>query len=101
MKGKTKLIGLMAGIVAVVVVVFIVYTNTASFQRSWKSVKSDFGNGLNREVIVYDAVGNELYHQTGKFDIEFYDDRIMYDDENGNRHNIYFKTGTVIVNELD
>lgn len=99
MKRKIGL-GIGGGVLVFIILMFVIMLNTASGQRWLKSMQSDFGNGLNREIIVYDAVGNEIYHQTGKFDIEFYDDRIMYDDEKGNRHNIYFKTGTVIVNEL-
>ena len=97
-----KAIPVTVGVVALIIVFIAIYTNTASFQRSLKSVKSDFGNGLMREIIVYDSIGDEIYRQKGKFDIEYNgDDRVMYDDEQGNRHNIYFKTGTVIVNEVD
>ena len=73
----------------------------ASMQRSMKTLSSEFGNGLKREIIVYDAVGNELFKQTGKFDVEYENERILYDDEQGNRHVIYFKDGTVIVNEVE
>ena len=46
--------------------------------------------------------GDLIHEYTGKFDIEFNDnERILFDDENGNRHVIYFKTGTVIVDEVD
>ena len=93
--------GVSGGAILFIIIVLVIVLNTASGHRWMKSVQSDFGNGLTREIVVYDAVGNEIYSQTGKFDIEFYDDRIMYDDENGNRHNIYFKTGTVIVNEVE
>lgn len=101
MDGKKKAGIILGSIVAVMIVVIAIMYNTASFQRGLKSLKSDFGNGLTREIIVYDAVGDEIYRQTGKFDIEYYDDRIMYDDDQGHRHNIYFMTGTVIVNELE
>ena len=51
---------------------------------------------------VYDAVGNLLQEYEGRFDVDFNGDeqRILFDDENGKRHVIYFKTGTVIVEEV-
>ena len=73
----------------------------ASIKREMKSLSSEFGNGLKREIIVYDAVGNELFKQTGKFDVEYENECILYDDEQGNRHVIYFKDGTVIINEVE
>ena len=72
----------------------------SSVDRSLKNIQSDFGDGLLREVIVYDSVGNEIFRQKGKFDIDYDDERILYDDENNLRHVIYFKNGIVIVNEL-
>lgn len=79
----------------------IIFSGCASLNRGVKTITSDFNGGLNREVIVYDAVGNELFIQTGKFDVDYENERILYDDERGNRHVIYFKTGTVVVNEVD
>ena len=72
----------------------------ASCSRMQKSLQSVMGNGLNREIIVYDAVGNEIFRQTGKFDVEYSTERVLYDDENEHRHTIYFKNGIVIVNEI-
>ena len=36
----------------------------------------------------------------GRFDIEYDDDRILFDDEDGLRHIIYYPTGNVIVDEV-
>lgn len=72
---------------------------TESGKREQKSFKSNVSGGIEREVKVYDAVGNELEHFDGKFDVDFSEERIIFDDQNGKRHTIYFKTGTVIVNE--
>ena len=66
-----------------------------------KTQDSNFNNGIEREVIVYDMDGDIIQTYTGKFDIEYEDERILFDDENGLRHVIYFKTGTVIVNEIE
>jgi len=35
----------------------------------------------------------------GKFDIDHDDNRIIFDDEQGKRHVIYYPTGTVVVDE--
>ena len=55
-----------------------------------------------RSVKVYDAIGNLLQEYEGKFDVDFNGDeqRILFDDEKGQRHVIYFKTGTIIVEEV-
>lgn len=76
------------------------YSNTEAGKRAMKTQDSNFNNGIEREVIVYDMDGDIIQTYTGKFDIEYEDERILFDDENGLRHVIYFKTGTVIVNEI-
>ena len=74
--------------------------NTESGKRALKTQNSNFNAGIEREVIVYDMNGHELERFQGKFDVDYTNDRVMFDDENGNRHIIYFKSGTVIVNEI-
>lgn len=76
------------------------YTSTESGKRAVKSQDSNFHGGIEREVIVYDMDGDEIERFRGRFDVDYSDERIMFDDENGNRHVIYFKSGTVIVNEI-
>ena len=77
------------------------YSSTEAGKRDMKTQDSNFNNGIEREVIVYDMDGDIIQTYTGKFDIEYEDERILFDDENGLRHVIYFKTGTVIVNEIE
>ena len=60
-----------------------------------------FDYDLKREIIVYDAVGNELVRQANAFDVEYENERVLYSDEQGNQHIICFKTGTVIINEVE
>lgn len=76
------------------------YTSTEEGKRALKTQDSNFNGGITREVMVYDMDGDLLAEYRGKFDIEYSDERIMFDDENGQRHIIYFKSGTVVVNEL-
>ena len=91
--------------VSAVLVVFVLigmlfyYNNTAAGKRAYKSQESNFNYGIERTVEVYDATGNLLKTYNGKFDIDYDDNRIIFDDENGKRHVIYYPTGTVIVDE--
>ena len=80
----------------------IVYSNTAAGQRAYKDQQSNFNvNQITREVTVYDINGNVITTYTGKFDIETDNEKyILFDDEDGLRHIIYYTTGTVIVNEI-
>lgn len=77
------------------------YNNTASGQRAIKTQESNLNNGISRSVEVYDATGNLIKTYDGKFDIDYDDDRIIFDDEHGKRHVIYYPTGTVIIDEVD
>ena len=43
--------------------------------------------------------GDLIQEYEGKFDIEYNEHRIKFDDENGKRHLIYHDTGTVIIDE--
>lgn len=80
------------------------YNSTAAGQRAIKTQKSEFGDGIPREITVYDMQGDVLEHYEGKFDIDFNSDqsgeRIVFDDEEGLRHVIYPGGGIVIVNEV-
>ena len=77
------------------------YQNTESGKRALKTQKSNLSGGITREVKVYDVEGDLIAQYKGKFDIEYDDDRILFDDENGNRHVIYYPTGNVIVDEVE
>lgn len=102
---NTKIVNIILTIPIILIVfgfVFWWYNGTESGKRSAKTWQSNIDSGITRQVRVYDMEGDLLQEYTGKFDIEFNDnERILFDDENGNRHVIYFKTGTVIVDEVD
>jgi hypothetical protein len=76
------------------------YTSTASGLRAVKTQDSEFNNGIERQILVYDMDGDVIEEFRGKFDVEYTDERILFDDETGCRHIIYFKSGTVVVNEI-
>lgn len=68
--------------------------------RSCKDMDSNFNGGLHRTVKVYDIEGELVAEYTGKFDIETdHSTYILWDDEYGKRHIIYFSTFNVIIDE--
>lgn len=89
--------------IAFIVIVFgamlFYYNATASGKRAFKSQKSELENGIERVVTVYDMEGDVIKVYDGKFDITYDNDRILFDDEQGKRHVIYYPTGTVTVDE--
>ena len=80
------------------------YNNTAAGQRDLKSQRSELGDGITRELTVYDMQGEVIETYKGKFDIDFSSsqsgERIVFDDEQGIRHVIYPGGGIVIINEV-
>ena len=75
------------------------YNNTESGKRALKSQESNFNSGIERAVTIYDVNGKVIKQYEGKFDVEYDDDRILFDDENGKRHVVYYTTGTVAIDE--
>ena len=76
------------------------YIKTESGARAIKTEQINLNGGIRRTVKVYSATGNLIKEYEGTFDIEYDDDRILFDDENGLRHIIYYPTGTVIIDEM-
>ena len=90
---KKILLTLLVGILAVGT------TGCASWERSKKNWSSELGNGLERTIKVYSATGELIETYEGKFDVKYKDGRVLFDDENGERHVIYFENGTVLADE--
>lgn len=102
-EGKIIAIALLVGIIICGIMWGITawyYNNTEEGKRAFKTQQSNFNGGITREVKVYDVEGDLIAEYKGKFDIEYDDDRILFDDENGNRHIIYYPTGNVIIDEI-
>lgn len=77
--------------------------NTADGARALKDQRSNFSNGLNREITVLAADGREIFYYKGKCDIEsdHTDNYILFEDEEGLRRVIYYGiTDTVLIMEL-
>lgn len=80
-----------------------VYMKTETGKRALKDQQSNFNNGIERIVNVYDVSGELIKQYEGKFDIEVSNSSgtpyIVFDDDKGKRHIIYYTTGTIIVDE--
>ena len=81
----------------------IFYLNTESGKRAVKDMQSELGNGIRRTVQVYDINGELIKEYEGKFDVETGNAEtapyIVFDDENGKRHIVYYTTGTILIDE--
>ena len=79
------------------------YLNTETGKRAIKDMKSELGGGIHRIVSVYDVSGDLIQQYEGKFDIETGNQSgapyIVFDDENGKRHIVYYTTGTILIDE--
>lgn len=65
------------------------FNNTASGQRALIDQKSNFGNGLERDIIVYTADGHIIREFHGKIDIEGNDGGYVLFDFEGKRYTYY------------
>ena len=90
----------MCAILCLAILCLALCSCTEACDRYVKDFESDFGGGLPRTVSVYDLSGNLVKEYTGKFDIET-DNKsyILWDDEMGKRHIIYFSTFNIIIDE--
>ena len=57
------------------------FNGTESGKRAMKTQASNFGGGIERKITVFDVQGDVIAEYEGKFDIEYDDDRILFDDE--------------------
>ena len=94
--------GLIALIICVPIGIFFGwwYSNTESGKRAIKTQESNFQGGIERKVEEYDMNGSLIKSYQGKFDVDYNECRIIFDDEKGLRHIIYYPTGTVIIDEI-
>lgn len=75
------------------------YKNTERGKRAFKTQESNLDGGLERVVKVYDMNGELIVEYEGKFDVTHDSNRLLFDDENGKRHTVYYSTGTVTIDE--
>ena len=70
--------------ITVMCILCILMCGCASLERECKSCKSDLSGGLDRIVIVYDLMGNEMARYEGKIDLATEDGCIQFE-YNGKR----------------
>lgn len=97
---KVTLISIGTGVLIIILALMLYFNISESGKRDIKSIKSDLGGGITRVVTVYDVEGDVIAEYKGKFDVEYNDNRILFDDENGLRHIIYYSTGNIIIDEI-
>jgi hypothetical protein len=86
-----------AVIIVILITIFAIVINRASIQRGFKSLQSEYANGIDRTITVYDYNGEVVKTYSGKFDVTESETGIMFDDsETGKRVII---TGGIIINE--
>ena len=98
--GKKKAILILIITAFVILVIVANICLTESGKRKLKTFESNFTGGICRVVKVYDVEGDIIAEYKGKFDIEYDENRILFDDENGLRHIIYYPTGNIIIDEV-
>lgn len=71
-----------------------------SLERFGKDMSSEFGGGLNREIVVRNIEGEVIEQYEGKFDVVHDSERIKFIDESGKLHLIYLsEVNTVTITE--
>lgn len=101
---KQRLIA--GGSVVLAVIILIVgtymYVGKAGLMRFRKNWDSKMGDGITRELIIFDGEGDELLTRKGKFDFIYDGNHIEYiDTKTGLKLNIFAGNRTVVtINEL-
>ena len=101
-KAAPAVVGALCGmIVSAILLGFMLwhFGSTEKGKRAMKTQESNFNGGIERTVKVYDIKGEIIAEYEGKFDVDHNQSRIIFDDENGKRHIIYYNMATVIIDE--
>lgn len=88
---------IIAVVAALIVWWIVAWNSTESAKRFWKSWESNWEGGIERTVTAYSYTGEELGSWSGRFDLEEHEDRVVFDDEDGNR--VIIRGGIVIAEE--
>ena len=101
-KAAPAVVGTLCGVIASVLILGFMlwyFGSTEKGKRAMKTQKSNLNGGIERAVKVYDINGEIVAEYEGKFDVDYNQSRIIFDDENGKRHVIYYSVATVIIDE--
>ena len=102
--GHIKVIAIIAAIVVAGAIIGGICwwsLGTEAGKRAYKDQQSNIAGGIERTVRVFDVNGELIESYSGKFDVETNAEAnyVLFDDEAGKRHMIYYTTGTVIIDE--
>lgn len=88
-----------AVVLAAIVAIGALWTQTASFARLMRTQRSNYDGGLMRTVTVYDNAGGEIRSWSGRIDIASgeADGETMFDTEDGR---VIIEGGIVIIEEI-
>ena len=110
MENKDKAVKRAFSIAAVIVTalaIFVIWitVTSSSCSRQVSRWEAEYGHGVDREVTLYSATGEEIGHWEGTIDVEYVDDRadLMFFDEYGNvvdRVVINPGSGTLVVDQV-
>lgn len=101
-KAAPAVVGTLCGmIVSAILLGFLLwyFGSTEKGKRAMKSQESNLNGGIERTVKFYDIKGDIIAEYEGKFDVDYNQNRIIFDDENGKRHIIYYNMATVVIDE--
>ena len=90
---------ILAVLVLFAVIILSIIFNQASTRRWFRDIQSEFANGIDRTINIYDMNGDIIKTYDGKFDVEIENQKIKFDDANGKRHIIVVGSGTVCIDD--
>ena len=91
---------LMAIGIVILIIIAMVF-NKASTRRWFRDIRSEFNNGMERTITVYDMNGDVIKEYNGKFDVEIENQKIKFDEADGTRHIVVVGSGTVCIDDKE
>ena len=90
-------------IIAVIIILTMIFDGLWYFNNTGKgacALQSNLNNGLEREIIITAEDGREIYHYSGKCDIEINDGYLLFEDTEDKHQMIYYGIlDTIIISE--
>ena len=78
----------------------LIFSRTAGWKRMITDIKSDWNNGIERDINVYTANGDLIAHYEGKIDIDMNDGGYVKFDFDGKRY-IYYNCFVETIAEIN
>lgn len=103
---KKNQVIILVSVIALVVVLalgILLVQGKAGIMRFQRNVEYRMGNGVIRELVIYDANGEVVLRRVGRFDFAKNDGRFLeyIETDTGVKHNIFLGAGkTLVVDEV-